>query len=94
MDMGHEMTAAQRKRYGDALSSVIFAVIVFLAIMFIGLLALCAVHAQTTAQIDACRPDAARICPNSLTLASARACLVAHRSQVSRACKDAFTAEK
>jgi hypothetical protein len=57
-------------------------VLIFLALLLVP------ARAQTMAQIDACRGDAIRLCPNSTSIASARVCLMAHKSQVSRACKE------
>jgi hypothetical protein len=46
----------------------------------------------TQAQIDACRPDAIRLCGSYLAgdRAVIRACMLAHRPQLSQQCRDAF----
>jgi len=46
----------------------------------------------TPAQIDACRADALSLCAQHLgSRDGMRACMIAHRSQLSQRCKDAFT---
>ena len=48
-------------------------------------------HDPTAAQIAACAPDAARLCASAIPDHEAvRFCMLRHKRQVSKECKDAF----
>jgi hypothetical protein len=85
--------AQQRRQPGAARGNFIFAVVILLAIAAALLLAMAAGRAAepTSAQIAACRDDALRFCTARLGSQDAmRACMVAHKPQLSEACKAAF----
>jgi hypothetical protein len=93
------MTQKQREQYGDALGKLLLvAAALLFAIVVIALaVGLARAAEPTQAQVDACRPDALRLCPmqaaSSLVTGNRSAvvaCMMAHRAQLSPQCREAF----